>query len=149
VAREICTIDWGLFAAPSYLAARAPIKTPDDLAGCAFLCPPGPEHTMNLRLQKQMVLRELRMRPRLQSEHFPYLRDAMVNGLGIALLPGYAATDDVDAGRAAPVLPAWKAEGLGRKLYILTMQDRHPSHAARVLTEYLREVVAPLRQSGH
>jgi DNA-binding transcriptional LysR family regulator len=43
------------------------------------------------------------------------------------------------------VLPDWSAQGLGSRLYILTLQDRHPSHAARVLIDYLREALAPLR----
>jgi DNA-binding transcriptional LysR family regulator len=64
--------------------------------------------------------------------------------MGIGLLPVYALADHVQAGRATRVLPAWQAQGLGNALYILSMPDRHPSHAARVLTEYLREALAAL-----
>lgn len=148
VARELCAIRWGLYAAPSYLAALPAIAAPEDLAKHRILCTPSPERYFRLVLQQAAQQHELRLRPHLQSEHFPFLRSAMLAGAGIALLPDYAMAEDLHARRALRVLPAWQAQGLGSALYILTMQDRHPAHAVRVLTEYLREVLAPLRQIG-
>lgn len=144
VARQVCAIRWGLYATPACLAALPPIDAPDDLAAAELLCTPGPERQFTLVLQQGGQRREIRTRPRLQTEHFPFLRSAMLAGAGVALLPDYAMRDDLHAGRVQRVLPAWQAEGLGQALYILTMADRHPSHAARVLVDYLREVLAPL-----
>ena len=146
VARELCPIGWGLYGAPAYLDARSAIAQPEDLSAHRMLCTPGPERLFRLVLQRPGERRELRLPPHLQSEHFPFLRSAMLAGAGIALLPDYALAADLRAGRAQRVLPDWQAQGLGNALYILTMQDRHPSHAVRVLTDYLREVLAPLRQ---
>ena len=148
VARELCRIGWGLYAAPSYLAASVPPAAPEDLAQCRILCTPGAERHFRLLLQQGPEHRELRLVPCLQTEHFPFLRRAMLDGHGIALLPDYALVDDVAAGRAARVLPAWEARGLGSALYLLTMPDRRPSHAVGVLTAYLRDALAPLRPGG-
>lgn len=148
VAREVCDIGWGLYAAAAYLTMQPAIVELDDLAVHRILCTPGAERNFRLVLQQGAVRRELRIRPHLESEHFPFLRSAMLAGMGIALLPDYAVADDVRTGRALRVLPSWRAQGLGSRLYILTLQDRHPSHAARVLMEFLREALAPLRERG-
>lgn len=146
VARELLRVRWALYAAPGYLEAHPPIQRPEDLGDAAhrILCTPSPERHFKLVLRQQAERRELRLTPLLQSEHFPFLRQAMLAGAGIALLPHYAAAGDVRDGRARPVLPAWQAEGLGNALYVLTMPDRHPTHAVRMLTAYLREALAPL-----
>lgn len=149
VARKLCSIRWGLFAAPSYLATLPPLLAPEDLAGCRMICPPGPEQHFRLVMEREAQVRELRLRPYLQTERVPYLRSAMLAGNGIALLPEYALPsyglqDDLLAGRAVRVLPSWQPQGLGKALYILTMQDRRPSHAVCVLTDYLREILAPV-----
>jgi len=144
VAREVCDIGWGLYAAPDCLARQPAITAFEDLADRNILCTPGAERNFRLVLQQGTARRELRIRPHLESEHFPFLRSAMLGGMGIALLPDYAVAEDVRAGRAARVLPDWRAQGLGSRLYILTLQDRHPSHAARVLIDHLREALSPL-----
>ncbi|WP_093217968.1 MULTISPECIES: LysR family transcriptional regulator [unclassified Variovorax] len=144
VARRICAIRWGLYAAPSYLAGHAPIAEPEDLAACVVLYVPGPERHFMMPMHRGAQRRDLRLKLNLQTEHFPYLRSAVLAGTGIGLLPRYAMTDDVRAARAVPVLPQWEPEGLGNALYILTMPDRHPSHAAVAVMDYLREVLASM-----
>jgi len=152
VARQLCAIRWGLYAAPSYLASLPPLVGPDDLAGRRILCPPSPEPHFRLVLEQGSDKRELRLRPYLQTEHLPFIRSAMLAGNGIALLPEYALpeyplAEDVRAGNAVRVLPQWQAQGLGRALYILTMQDRRPSHAVSVLTDYLKEVLSAVGET--
>jgi DNA-binding transcriptional LysR family regulator len=146
VARKICNINWGLFAAPSYLALSPPLRQPEELAEVSYLCTPSSERHFKLLLQKATQQCEVRLRPRLQTEHFPYLREATIAGLGISLMPDYSMAEDERMGRVVRVLPNWKVQGLGNSLYILTMKDRHPSHALRVLTDYLHSAVATLNK---
>lgn len=152
VARRLCAVHWGLYAAPSYLASLPHVAEPDDLAGSRILCPPSPEQHFRLVLKQDALVREVRLRPYLQTENVPFMRSAMLAGNGIALLPDYALPDyplaeDLRSGRALRVLPDWQAQGLGNALYVLTMQDHRPSQAVRVLTDYLKEVLAPLSQA--
>lgn len=137
-ASEISEIPWKLFAAPSYLANREAIVVPKDLENCDFLCAPGSAPSLALRLQSGRNIEQMKMKARLQSEHLPFLREAMLAGLGIAPLPYYAASDDVRRGAAYILLPDWKLIGVHGKLFILAAQDRNAPRAVRALIEYLR-----------
>ena len=141
VAIRLRAVRWGLYASPGYLAAVPAIREPEDLQSHRFLGTPGPEPFMKLLLARGTQRRELRLKPHLRCEHFPFLRNAMLAGAGVALLPDYAVADDLAADRARQVLPRWEPEGVGDALYILMMPDRHPSHASRVLIAYLRDLL--------
>lgn len=148
VAREVCAIRWQLCASPDYLAQVPPLREPADLAECRFLCPPYTTRRFSLTLGRDSCNGPERcsveITPYLQSEHFPFLIRAMREGHGISLLPVYAGWEDVRRGSLVPVLPDWKPEGLGNRLYIITTPNPHPSMATRALISFLREAVAGL-----
>jgi len=141
-ATEISEIPWKLYAAPSYLANREPIQAPRDLKNCDFLFSPGPTNSPILRLQSGRQVEQMTMKARLRSEHMPFLHKAMLAGLGIALLPYYVASSDVQKGDAIVLLPDWKLIGVQGRLFIHTAQDRHAPRAVRAFAEYLREALA-------
>ncbi|CAG2135787.1 HTH-type transcriptional regulator DmlR [Cupriavidus campinensis] len=148
VAREVCAIRWQLCASPGYLAQVPPVREPADLAACRFLCPPYTTRRFSLTLGRDTAhgpeRRNVEVTPYLQSEHFPFLIRAVREGHGISLLPVYAGWEDVRRGSLVPVLPDWKPEGLGNRLYIITTPNPHPSMATRALISFLREAVAGL-----
>lgn len=55
----------------------------------------------------------------------PVLRDALLEGAGIGLLPAFLVADDIDAGSLRIVLPGWTPES--RTLYAVFPQPCHPS----------------------
>lgn len=139
VAREICDIRWQLYASPEYLAGIPPVQVPPDLTGCNFLCPPYPPRQFPLSLYRDGQRVDVALTPKLQSENFLFLARAVREGHGIGMLPVYIGWDEVRAGRLVPVLPDWRPEGLGNKLFIITTPNLHPSMATRALIGFLRE----------
>jgi DNA-binding transcriptional LysR family regulator len=80
--------------------------------------------------------------PRMQSEDFPFLADAVARGMAIGLLPNY-----VTRATATPferVLPGYEVGGLGAHLVILTLPNRYASPAMRALIDFVRERVTVL-----
>ncbi|NSX16382.1 LysR family transcriptional regulator [Cupriavidus taiwanensis] len=144
VAREICDIRWQLYASPQYLARIAPVQLPPDLAGCSFLCPPYPPRQFPLSLYRDGQRVDVALTPTLQSEHFLFLARAVREGHGIGMLPVYIGWEEVRAGQLVPVLPDWRPEGLGNKLFIITTPNLHPSMATRALIGFLREELGKL-----
>ncbi|MBB3010430.1 LysR family transcriptional regulator [Cupriavidus alkaliphilus] len=144
VAREICDIRWQLYASPQYLARIAPVQVPPDLAGCSFLCPPYPPRQFPLSLYRDGQRVDVALTPALQSEHFLFLARAVREGHGIGMLPVYIGWEEVRAGHLVPVLPDWRPEGLGNKLFIITTPNLHPSMATRALIGFLREELEKL-----
>ncbi|MEC3767465.1 MULTISPECIES: LysR family transcriptional regulator [Cupriavidus] len=68
------------------------------------------------------------------------LRDAAIEGLGIALLPDFSAQSALDTGRLIEVLPEWRATGaFGDWLYAIRPYSAHASRVSQVFVDYLRE----------
>nr|WP_082774890.1 MULTISPECIES: LysR substrate-binding domain-containing protein [Delftia] len=80
----------------------------------------------------------LKCEPCITSEHFPFLKQSMLRGSGVATLPNYMVMDELRSGAVQRVCPDWTVSGLGDRLYIITAEDRRPSHAVKVMTEFLR-----------
>ncbi|WER49878.1 LysR family transcriptional regulator [Cupriavidus sp. WKF15] len=68
------------------------------------------------------------------------LRDAAMEGLGIALLPDFSAQSALASGRLVELLPQWRATGaFGDWLYAIRPYSAHASRVSQVFVEYLRE----------
>lgn len=68
------------------------------------------------------------------------LRDAAIEGLGIALLPDFSAQSALETGRLVEVLPEWRATGaFGDWLYAIRPYSAHASRVSQIFVDYLRE----------
>jgi DNA-binding transcriptional LysR family regulator len=63
------------------------------------------------------------------------VRDAAINGLGIALLPDHVCRDALEAGKLVRVLPAWG--GLQGIVHLVFTTRRGLSPAVRALIDHL------------
>lgn len=75
--------------------------------------------------------------PPFTSGDYPYLLEAALTGLGIALLPRYAVWKNLETGQLQEVIPEWTPQGVGDSLYLLTASNRFPSLATRTLIKYI------------
>lgn len=139
VARRICGIQWCLCASPEFLADNGPVEKMEQLGRCDLISPQSLGRRFDLRLKPvhgdPLILR---IAPRLQSGDYPFLRDAVLAGLGVALLPRYAVWSQLRDGGLIEVLPQFEPEGVGDAIYLLTAPNRFPSMATRVLADFIR-----------
>ncbi|VVE54680.1 LysR family transcriptional regulator [Pandoraea terrae] len=71
------------------------------------------------------------------------LRDAAIEGLGIALLPDFSAQSALETGRLIEVLPEWRPTGaFGEWLYAIRPYSAHTSRVSQVFIEFLRGAFA-------
>jgi len=140
VARRLCGIQWCLCASPAFLADNGQVEGIEQLGRCGLIAPQSLGRRFDLRLkQAQGDPLILRVAPRLQSGDYPFLRDAVLAGLGVALLPRYAVWSQLRDQKLLEVLPAFEPEGVGDAIYLLTAPNRFPSMATRVLADFIRE----------
>jgi DNA-binding transcriptional LysR family regulator len=97
-----------LVATPAFLDAHGRPEAPSDLATRPTLSPtdrPGLDRwvLVNEAGAEAVVVHE----PRLSSNEFSLLRQAALDGAGIAFLPEYACREPLNDGRLERVLPAW------------------------------------------
>jgi DNA-binding transcriptional LysR family regulator len=110
-ARRLGEVRCLLYASPKYLRRRAPPRHPRDLAAHQLLMfsvsrPP----TWHLVKGKDRF--QVTAPARYASDNHIVIRDAAVEGLGIALLPRFMAAGHVRERRLMEVLPGWSGPSL-------------------------------------
>lgn len=101
-----------LAASPAYLAGRASIAVPGDLAGhdgLAFALQPKPAWFFRRTEEPEAEPVEIAVQGRFRANDSEALLEAALGGLGIALLPSWLAGAEIRAGRLLALLPGWEA----------------------------------------
>jgi DNA-binding transcriptional LysR family regulator len=73
--------------------------------------------------------------PRMGCEDMAAIRDAAIEGLGVAILPDHVCRDAIDAGRLVRILPEWR--GLQGIVHLVFTTRRGLSPAVRALIDHL------------
>lgn len=77
---------------------------------------------------------------RFKANNSEVLREAVLGGLGIGLLPDFTAADELRPGRLALVLPEWKPVGFfGDHLFAIRPWSRQVPRAVQCLVDHLRQ----------
>lgn len=141
VARRLASSHMALFAAPSYLAARAAPATPADLADHDLLLFRAPRFATTWTLERGSERVQMEVTSRFSANDFAMLREATAAGLGVGMLPDVSAAAAVRAGRLEQVLPGWTlGEGQVSAVY---PSSRHASATLRAFLEHLRGRMTP------
>ena len=113
IARKLAEVTFRMVAAPKFLDSFGRPKTPDDLNDAPMLAYSQVAADGRIKFGGEEGV-DVRLRPILVSANESILHQAAVAGMGFAMLPNWAAQDDVRDGRLEAVLPnvAWP------KLYI-------------------------------
>lgn len=80
---------------------------------------------------------EVMLEPTMISEHFPFLRDGILAGLGIGVVPDYVVQDKIATGEVVTTLEEYRLSIFGTHLYLLYMPNRHQTRAVRTCIDFL------------
>ncbi len=86
---------------------------------------------------------EVLLEPTLISEHFPFLRQGILAGLGVGLVPDYVVQDEVARGEVLLTLQEYRLSIFGGHMYLLYLPNRHQTRAVRTCIDFL------LAKAGH
>ena len=115
IARPAGMITLPLTAAPALLRSRSPVKALADLKSWPWISLAGSQFWSNKEITlfgRDGAEQTLRFSPILISEGVTSIREAVRDGLGIALLPDWLIKDELDSGDLVQVLPKWKGKDL-------------------------------------
>lgn len=107
-ARKLGDLHYALFAAPGYLERRGAPGRPDELVGHELVRFSGSRRRMAWSLSRGHESCTVEPDARLDTNNSFAVRDAAVDGLGIAQLPLLLARREVEAGTLVPVLADWR-----------------------------------------
>ena len=77
------------------------------------------------------------LHPTLASENFQFLREAVLAGLGVGLVPDYVVEQDVAEGRVVTALNDWRLSVFGTRMFLLRMPGRYQTLATRTLIDFV------------
>jgi DNA-binding transcriptional LysR family regulator len=80
---------------------------------------------------------EVLLEPSLISENFLFLRDAILAGLGVGIVPDYVVADDMRRGEVVTALDEWRLSIFGTHMYMLYMPNRHHTRATLAFIEFM------------
>ena len=106
-ARRLGELHYGLFASPDYLARRGIPGSPEDLAQHDLLVFTAGSHRVGWRLVQGSESRRVEATARLRINNSFAVRDAAIQGLGIAQLPALVANAALSSAQLTRVLPDW------------------------------------------
>ena len=92
---------------------------------------------LRLRAYQAETRDEITLEPTLISEHFPFLRDAILAGLGVGLVPDYVVQDAIAAGQVLTTLDRYRLSIFGTHMYLLYMPNRHQTRAVRTCIDFI------------
>lgn len=93
---------------------------------------------------------EILLHPTLWSRSFPYLRDCIVGGVGVGIVPDYIVEEDVRAGTVVTSMDDYLLTVDRAHMYLLYSPSRYQSRAVRGLIDFLfekRGLPRPIRGS--
>ena len=140
VARPVAPLRYVLVASPGYVDRYG--MPPDiaalALARCLTFAESGPGAIWNFEGDEAPI--QLKPTSALAINSSGALREAMLGGAGIALLPTFAVGEDIRAGRALHVLPAARPVGMfGSQVLAVYLENRFLPQKVRVFIDYLLE----------
>ena len=148
VAWVLCETRSVLLASPAYLAARGVPAHPSELSTHDCLLYLGGGHSANWTFAKTARAAKsadervgVNIRGSLKANNSEVLRDALLAGLGIGLLPDFSLPPPNADGELPllRVLPDWQVQGFfGDRIYALRPWSAQVPKAVQCLVEYLR-----------
>lgn len=136
VARRLAPCRWIVVASPAYLAAHATPRTPRDLLSCNCLVYERPKGN-EWRFRGRDGEISLNVSGNLRANVAEGLVDAAVAGVGIAVLPSFAASEHIVAGRLVQLFPDYALQE--STLYAVFLPDRRLPERIRNFVQFLAE----------
>lgn len=141
-ARKLLDIERVLCASPTYLAEHGSPADPDALVEHACLAYSASASPKVWHLQSGSDQKSIALPAGYRANNSLAVRDAVLEGLGIGLLPELFVTEELARGALINALPAWKGER--QALYALYPAHRETSLKHRLLVDFLVEEFASL-----
>lgn len=139
VARNMGPVRYVACAAKAYAKAHGLPHTLDDLDKLPLITSGVVGRQLRLSAYLHGERHEVPLSPSLMSENFAFLREAILAGLGVGLVPDYVVRDEVAAGSVLTSLDDWKLSLFGTQMYMLYMPNRHHTRAASTFIEFMLE----------
>jgi len=139
VAREFGTVRYLACASQAYVQAHGLPTELAQLRSQPLITANVVGRHLSLRGYRQGEREEVMLAPSLISDHYPFLRQAILAGLGIGLVPDYVVPDVIASGEVLTALNDYRLSIFGTNMYLLYLPNRHQTRAVRTCIDFLMD----------
>jgi DNA-binding transcriptional LysR family regulator len=144
VARRLAPVHWAVCATSDYLKRHGTPSVPADLARHNCLFYSFLEASSEWRFTGKDGDTAVRVAGNFTVNNSEALREAVLKGMGIALLPTFTVGADLRAGRLQRVMDGYRAHGtFGSEVYAVYLPTRYLSPKVRAFVDFFVERFAP------
>ncbi len=137
VATELAQVRYVTCASVEFARSHAMPRRLDELDQVPLITSAVAGRDLRVSAYQADERRELTLHPTLASENFQFLREAILAGLGVGLVPDYVVQQDVAEGRVVTSLGDWRLSVFGTRMFLLRMPGRYQTLAARTLIDFV------------
>ena len=137
VARSLGNVRYVACASVDYAARHGLPRTLLELRHAPLITAGVMGRQLRLSAYQGLERQEVMLEPTMISEHFPFLRQGILAGLGVGLVPDYVVQDAIAAGQVLTTLQEYRLSIFGTHLYLLYLPNRHQTRAVRTCIEFL------------
>lgn len=139
VATELAQVRYVTCASTSYSDTHPMPVTLEDLGRVPLITSAVAGRDLRVSAYQDDQRHELILHPTLASENFQFLREAILAGLGVGLVPNYVVEQDLAEGRVSTTLNDWRLSVFGTRMFLLRMPGRYQTLATRTLINFVVE----------
>lgn len=137
VATELAQVRYVTCASTSYSDTHPMPVTLEDLGRVPLITSGVAGRDLRVSAYQDDQRHELILHPTLASENFQFLREAILAGLGVGLVPNYVVEQDLAEGRVSTTLNDWRLSVFGTRMFLLRMPGRYQTLATRTLINFV------------
>ncbi len=137
VAIELAKVRYVVCASMGYADCNPMPVTLDDLARTPLVTSAVAGRELRISAYRDGQRHELALRPTLASENFQFLREAILAGLGVGLVPDYVIAQDLAERHVKTALDDWRLSVFGTRMFLLRLPGRYQTLATRTLIDFI------------
>lgn len=137
VARSLGDVRYVACASLDYAARHGLPRTLLELRNAPVITAGVMGRQLRLAAYQGLERQEVMLEPTLISEHFPFLRQGVLAGLGVGVVPDYVVQDKIASGEMLTTLQDYRLSIFGTHMYLLYMPNRHQTRAVRTCIDFL------------
>lgn len=137
VAIELGQVRYVVCASSDFARAHPLPAKLDDLSSVPLITSVATGRELRVAAYQGDARQELLLSPNLASENFQFLREAILAGLGVGLVPDYVVEREVASGQVVTVLDDLHLSIFGNRMFLLRMPGRYQTAAARTLIDFI------------
>ncbi|GAA3990089.1 LysR family transcriptional regulator [Comamonas faecalis] len=146
IARSLGPVHYVACASRDYVAQHGLPTTLYELRNSPVITAGVTGRQLRLAAYQGEERQEVLLEPTLISEHFPFLRQGILAGLGVGLVPDYVMQRELASGAVLQTLQEYRLSIFGTHMYLLYLPNRHQTRAVRTCIDYLLEMAGGMQK---